>query len=932
MVVPGILIAIFVIVFGKPVWRAVTLGLITFFALQSRTNFFFTVKSAEIPASTIIFPTLRIPLAIVGVLLLLLILALSQWKYKKIIYAAVTFGSLVSYVALTLLGPKIPYLNLSIPLYQLLSCGVFIFFASELFPFTKPYLSTFLLGVAFLAWRSGIHFSFFWLWLTCLTFPQIPMSQLKTRFAQTKNWWKQIGEKKFQKIKAVSIGIVQRYPNFTVWVFLFALTLVFYHLTFRLFFQGDEWIFFETYLGAVRSSWWPVAGLFRVFAEPQALGFHMSPLLELIYVWTFHLFGLNYLAYLLLYLFIHSINGILMFIFVKELTGKKSLALTAATFFIISVNQSQAFTWISAAPGTTIALSWMMLSLIFLFRYFRTSITKNWYLCCTFLFLGLMTKETTLGLVLVVPIFYFWLRRPSVQEITKKMWPLVASVAIFGGMRVLFAPHTNPGTSSAPALSISEKITNLHLDLAIFRYFSFAWKGFAQMFIPNEILMKLSIWITQMQFPYFNAEKSIWGTTYLSFIQGPGIEFISYILALILILALVLLKIPKKIVGIATIIYLAGILPLVGLTYVFPFWGYTPTIDSRHFYHMAVAAALLFTFAAYQLIRVLLTTFPRLKIFSEEILLAGVVFLWAIWQYNYAQQTLRTYLPDAIQRKIVLQTMKKTIGTPPKKMIIFTTSNKSYYGMAEYMLPFQTQFSHVIPVMFEKSYNSQGRKYPESFFGPKFNLPGGIVSQGYREDGEFGIGYYLDKIRLIKALEKNHLSPDMLFAFNYNGDSYTLTDITGQTRQEMKEILSSREQFSSWKRVGSQPDRVFFQVEPTWNVTKNEKTYLVTDEQKKPILAIEIMPNNKAQTHSQFVSEQEFSGQKVQQNFTTQIFSSDLDLPHVAYSPKDHPEILYTVAGNNFMFHKITIFDAPKAQKIFRTLEFVDDLYDENNL
>ncbi len=706
------------------------------------------------------------------------------------------------------------------------------------------------------------------------------------------------------------------------------LFMILYENLFTQYFQGDEWYFFQTYIESVRSPYWMVNGLTRAFTHPQPFGFHFSPLLEVIYIWSFRIFGLNQYLYLITYSFIHILNSFLVFSLWNLLTRNFKFSLLAGLFFLLSTAHHEAFTWISAAPGTTIAVTWILAALISFFKYCQNPQTRNLYFTFLFTFLGLMTKETSLVLILFIPLYYIYQFKPDLKQLLLKLWGIWAAVIFFFSVRLIFAPKLPTPEIAYWKLGILDRIYNGGLDLYFFRYVAFTVKSVADSFVNPLLMKKVAIYFTDMQFPYFNAQKPIEGTNYMSFINGPGLEFISYLIGVILLF--ISYRLLKDTLFKTFIIsyFLLGILPILAITLIFPWWGFSPTIDSRHLYHLSLVTSAVFSLALSALAE---KTNHVIHFKNVLIPLTMIFILWFVVQSYYLNQMLGKQAEEAVQRTKIITTLQHDIGTPPQKMIIYTQSNKSYYGFAYWMLPFQTAFSHMLPIIFGKPYNPQGLDYPSSFYSDKYLPTGGLVAQGYFEDQGYAIGYFLEKMPLIKTLEKNNLPTDIVYAYNYDGYTYKLTNNSEKFREEINELRTSRAVFKDWKRYGSKEDFLSFQSAPSWNVTYQNRTYTISDKNKQ-ILTIEVIPNKNAEQFSHFVETQDYLGVPIGTHYLGRSIQPDLDMTHNVSYVESHPTTMYTVAGNNLMFYKFEIMDKENWQLILRTLEFVDQVDEEISL
>jgi hypothetical protein len=449
-------------------------------------------------------------------------------------------------------------------------------------------------------------------------------------------------------------------------------------------------------------------------------------------------------------------------------------------------------------------------------------------------------------------------------------------------------------------------------------------KAVSQSLLPNPTILHLSESITDSQFPYFNQEKKVRGTNYLMFIQTAAIEFMSHIMTLILIIILYFLVRKKKdykLFLIAIILFFSNTLPLSFIFFKFPFWKYQASIDSRHLYSV-LPALIIFIVIAIENI----SEFTKKNLhLSENVVLSLITILILINQFSLLHSNLITRQEDISlpERKMIVSSMQKAINYPPKQMIIYTTSNKSFYGFAAFILPFQTAFSQVLPVIFDQNNHPHGQKYPSSFFQPNFIGDNGLVSEGYTQEGGYGLGYFLDLHKVIKLYESQNLSLNSFYAFSFNGDTGNLENITLKTRAEIKKQLNSRKIFSTWKRHGSEKDYFSFQTSPDWTVLKNKNEYTVLEKGGR-IMSIQLLNLSLNQTFSDFVAKQRVNNKIINNAYTFKSVPLDLDLPRFVIYPINNENIYFTTAGNGLKVYRFDIYNKEKADQIIRTMEFID--------
>jgi hypothetical protein len=98
---------------------------------------------------------------------------------------------------------------------------------------------------------------------------------------------------------------------------------------------------------------------------------------------------------------------------------------------------------------------------------------------------------------------------------------------------------------------------------------------------------------------------------------------------------------------------------------------------------------------------------------------------------------------------------------------------------SEKILPFEVNFGQTL-----LDWYVLDQKFGRVFFENKFLWD--LTSQGYKEDGNQGFGYFRDLNFLLSAIEENELQKESIIAYRYDSVSKTLTNITDQVREKIK--------------------------------------------------------------------------------------------------------------------------------------------------
>ncbi len=175
---------------------------------------------------------------------------------------------------------------------------------------------------------------------------------------------------------------------------LFLFSLVIYRQVFGLTFFQDDFVWLSR-AKDIPNNW-------QLVFSTKISGFYM-PVVYLYFTAAYRFFGLRPNLYFLVNIFIHALNGFLLYLIVKKLTGKPGAGYLAALFFISFLLPIETVAWISSAAQLLPALLLLGTGLAWVNYLFSRK--KGWYLVSFFLMLAMVfTKELS---ILAVPFILF---------------------------------------------------------------------------------------------------------------------------------------------------------------------------------------------------------------------------------------------------------------------------------------------------------------------------------------------------------------------------------------------------------------------------------------------------------------------------------------------------------------------------------------------
>ena len=513
--------------------------------------------------------------------------------------------------------------------------------------------------------------------------------------------------------------------------------IVFYFRLFGGFFQQDEWFSFSWYVqhqDSLRYIW-------------TASITHYNPLTVLANHLFFSFWNMDYQAFLLVSLLLHFIVLILIYILAKEIFKKDWQAAITAFLFGIFAAHYQGTAWVVVDISTHLATIFGILSATLFLR-------RRLHFSLVLLIISLLFKEITIGLF---PLYLFaQILIFKKEKQTRKYSQIIVAVgAVYILVRILmlFGPYT------------SDQIVTQSLDVPrlVYNLITVPMKAVSQSILPPEFLLVVANMLGR-----FFPEKVTGGfgsPAFDMFVVKRVLEVTSLLSALIIAFWVTITKKRSK-----AVVFSLGWVLLNSLIFAFApgRTGVIFTIDSRNLYFVSVGSAIMLAAVLGEIKR---------NSRNRAILLFLIILIPNLYFLN---KNLEIFAERGRVRKSILNSIVQTIPNLPNKVVIYTQSDQSYYGLPpeEKILPFQSGLGQTLLAWYYPT-----EKFPKEFFEDRFLWE--IESQGYQEVGNRGFGYFRDKDLLREAIRQYNLPEESVVSFSWNGKRNLLTNITDEVRQEI---------------------------------------------------------------------------------------------------------------------------------------------------
>lgn len=529
------------------------------------------------------------------------------------------------------------------------------------------------------------------------------------------------------------------------------------------FFQQDEWLAFGDFF-AIKDN--GLINLLLKAVEPS-VG-HYVPFYYGLFFTSISLFGLNDVWYAILSIILHITIASVVYLVSFKLFKDKILAFFTMLLWGLNASGQQATSWLVADLNTHGASIFGLLSVFYFFKFLQENKKKLFYFSIISLIASLMFKEIAVGLFLLLPFAYllFSQKNQSRKYIVILIIFLVGLLYVSVRVSMFLLPN-----QEAPVITESQTPEYL-----IYNILSFPIKGIVQTILPPSVLIDTAHKITPNLRGVNLPEK---GTMELDlFTEEKILEPILFAIFFVVVLTTFIIwwwNKNNQMVKVA--IY--GLV-FVGLnSFIFAFSpersGKITVIDSRNLYFASIGVVI-FLIALISVI----TNGKRLKVF---VLLLPILLLHVFW-LNKELQILKI---SGTVRKNILTNIKGHYFKLPEKVIFYTESDKSFYGLSpnERIFPFQSGFGQTLLVWYQLT-----EQFPRDFFKDRFLWD--IKSQGYKQINNRGFGYFRNFEELAKTVKNNKLDPSSVIAFQFDSEKQITSDISEEVRGRLEGYLAEK--------------------------------------------------------------------------------------------------------------------------------------------
>lgn len=534
------------------------------------------------------------------------------------------------------------------------------------------------------------------------------------------------------------------------------------------FFQQDEWSTFGRFifLEATGSPW-------DIFLYPFLMGKgHFIPFPFYQIFLELKLFGLSFAPFAYISILTHIANSLLLFYLAFLLTKNKIIAFFSSILFSVNSISAQSVIWLSASSNTQGALLFLLLSLIFILRYFKNGNRKNYYIGLAFFLIGLFFKETILFFFILAPIVWvLFVNKKRGESLWNFLKPLILSGGIYFLIRVILF------LIPSPVLFNSSNTVNFSVASDIIRFISLPFRILSQALIPQSVLIQLSNQTILSLFPQFVLTDGSPNPFIAQTIMFDRVVYFLSVLVILLGLGVYRLFRERKENALAKAVLFSFSLIMLSS---FPF-AFIPgeaanfsIFEPRDLHVASIGASLFLALFIYCLTHLILRNKKYIIVLTFIIM-----FPLLLMHTKLTRAEIYKILGMSRDRESILNTIIMRYPLLGQNTIFYLQSNKAYYGLPEEdkIPPFQSGFGQTLLVW----YYFHDKKVPTCFFKNSWLYD--LLSQGYRRCGKSSFGYYRNFQDLRSAQKKYNFSPNDVISFSWDDNSRKLSDVSDQVHK-----------------------------------------------------------------------------------------------------------------------------------------------------
>lgn len=457
-------------------------------------------------------------------------------------------------------------------------------------------------------------------------------------------------------------------------------------------------------------------------------------------------------------IFLHIIATYLVYYLINKSLKNQIFSLVGAIFFAINGVSHGAVTWPVIALNTVTSTILIQLSTIFFFK-FMENLESKWIIFTGLaIYLSLWLKETGTYLLLFLPLSTLIFRKFPPTLFLKTFWVYILAFVSIVVFRII-QYKTLPATVN---LYITGENQHFFSTLLL-RSILYPLSSFSLMFVPGDFFLGFAREVLREIYPFFANDANN-----ILIAQSAILDLLAVVLTLLIFLVIVFL-LKKAKTKERNFIYFWVIFTLMSfLPYILQSKDFS-YLEGRYYYLSAVGGAAILAWIIKRIWEVL-----GQKIFILIIL--PMLIFYIGFHASVVRHAIAEQVNISTIRKDFISQLKNLVPTLENNKNVFYISGDQNYWAEGNKIPFQQGSGYTLMVLYYQS-----GKIPKEFLKPQELLKDGFLfdigSQGYKEKGDFGFGYFWDETELENTIKSHDLPLESIIRLHYNSDTNKLTRV-----------------------------------------------------------------------------------------------------------------------------------------------------------
>ena len=556
-------------------------------------------------------------------------------------------------------------------------------------------------------------------------------------------------------------------------------------------FIGDEWVMISKTMYLQSSKTFSL-DIFKSYTH------HFWPLYYLSSTFQYRLFGLNPQFYAMAAMLQHCLVSILVYYVCLIAIKNFKIAIASGLIFALNSSMSEMVTSVAVYPNHGTGTVFLLLCLIFFLKKLQAKdkklIRRFYFISLIMLFISLLFGEWAIFLAILLPVWTFIYEKFNLKTL-KKQLPVLAVVLAFLLLRTACTLSQDPGftvkrleINSSGKLVDVEELTRVKREKSEYtgdkdilrigyKLVNYPSKVLAQEYLPRKTITNLAARVLLLFNPDFsnNLKDTIFLDRFAGDYLSIGLSF------LFVILVLIAAGKDRRTLDSRIILLFLSFTAFSVLPYVITGEVHT-FLQSRYYYHPAIGSSILLACIIFYLCELIAA---RMKVSLHRIdivypVAAIFIFPVLILHFSAIRDEVNERIKISNIRTRILDSILNSYPTVGEKSIFYTESSKQYFGLDEYLMPFDCGFGHILLTEYHHNKGLFNREF--------FKMAGyfrDLNGEGYFEFENSGFGYFRHIDRVLDALEKNNLTSSNVYSFRYDGESNTIYDITEEVRDKI---------------------------------------------------------------------------------------------------------------------------------------------------